>query len=170
MNLIGIGIEKIDTKTSEGRIEQGEKYEKILDDILIEYKTNFKRISETKKYSWYDFIKYDKITKLPPILIELKSKNINDTSNINNKNINFISSHKINKFIAFKSKYKDARLIFVFCTIYNFEKYEYTIYEVDLELFENGTFFTTTIKNGGKLFEVRIRFFKSLLENIDNLI
>lgn len=170
MSLIGIGIEKIDTKTSEGRIEQGEKYEKILEDILNKYETNFKRISETKKYSWYDFIKYNKITKIPPILIELKSKNINDTSNINNKNINFISSHKINKFIAFKKKYEDARLIFVFCTIYNFIKYEYTMYEIDLELFENGTFFATTMKNGQKLFEVPIRYFCPLIANISNLI
>jgi len=170
MNLIGIGIEKIDTKTSEGRMQQGAKYEEILEDILNKYETNFKRVSNERKYSWYDFIKYDKITKLPPILIELKSKNINDTSNINNKNINFISSYKINKFINFKNKYKDARLIFVFCTIYNFIKYEYTMYEIDLELFRNNTFFSTTMKNGEVLFEVPIRFFKPLLENIDNLI
>ena len=170
MSLIGLGIEKIDTKTSEGRIEQGEKYEKILEDILNKYETNFKRISKIKKYSWYDFIKYDKITKLPPILIELKSKNINNTFNTNNRNINLISSYKINKFINFKNKYKDARFIFVFCTIYDFSKYEYTFYEIDLDLFENGTFFTTTMKNGETLFEVPIRYFCPLIANIANLI
>jgi len=167
MSLIGIGI---DTKTSNGRVEQGEKYEQILDDILIEYNTNFKRVSNIKKYNWYDFIKYDDNLKTKPILLELKSKNVNNNTNKNNKNINFISSYKINKFISFKKKYKDARFIFVFCTINDFIKYEYTMYEIDLELFEDGTFFTTTMKNDEKLFEVPIRYFCPLIENIDNLI
>jgi len=167
MSLIGIGI---DTKTSNGRVEQGEKYEQILDDILIEYNTNFKRVSNIKKYNWYDFIKYDNNCKTKPILLELKSKNVNNTTNKNNKNINFISSYKINKFIIFKKKYEDARFIFVFCTIYDFVRYEYTFYEIDLELFEIGTFYTTTMKNDEKLFEVPIRYFCPLIANIANLI
>ena len=167
MSLISIGI---DTKTSEGRIEQGEKYEIILDDILNKYETNFKRVSNIKKYNWYDFIKYDNNCKEKPILLELKSKNVNNTTNKNNKNINFISSYKINKFIIFKKKYEDARFIFVFCTIYDFVRYEYTFYEIDLELFEIGTFYTTTMKNDEKLFEVPIRYFCPLIANIANLI
>ena len=49
-------------------------------------------------------------------------------------------------------------------------KYEYTFYEIDLDLFENGTFFTTTMKNGETLFEVPIRYFCPLIANIANLI
>ena len=154
-----------DISKKENRLNIGKHYEGVLLDILNKYNLNFKNVNDKNPFSFYDYIRCDIKN---PVILELKTKIIFN-NNYNNENIYLVSIHKIAKFRKMKMKYTTLRFIYIYCTVSSLKDYIYNFYEIDLNIIDDDTFFITTLPDNQKYYEVPLRFFKSLEQNIEML-
>ena len=160
MSSIGL----LDTSTSKGRIQQGNKYENILDTFLKNNNLNFININNEKKFSYYDFINRHKDF---PTILELKSKNVG--SGKNNSNVNIVSCYKIECFRKSKLKYNTLRFFYIYCYIEPNNNHTFAIFEIKLDEIDDYKYFKTYMKNKKPYLEVPLRYFIPLEENINIL-
>jgi len=68
-----------------------------------------------------------------------------------------------------KMKYPTLRFIYIYCTASSFKDYIYNFYEIDLNIIDDDIFFITTLPDNQKYYEVPLRYFKPLEQNIEML-
>ena len=68
-----------------------------------------------------------------------------------------------------KMKYPTLRFIYIYCTTSSLKDYIYNFYEINLDIINDDTFYITTLPDNQKYYEVPLRFFKPLEQNIEML-